>query len=149
MKLTKLIKRVGIDGVEMTNYVGILDGSGKTWGVRIPDLPGCYGGGASAEAAIEDAASAAREWLAQQLSKGLAQPKARNLAAIIKADEIDASNQETAVIISVILDSGRTVRANLTFDAGLLEAIDNEAQNRGLTRSAFLASAARERLGLR
>ena len=58
----------------MTNYVGILDGSGKTWGVRIPDLPGCYGGGASAEAAIDDAASAAREWLAQQLSKGLAQP---------------------------------------------------------------------------
>ena len=149
MKLTKLIKRVGIDGVEMTNYVGILDGSGKTWGVRIPDLPGCYGGGASAEAAIEDAGSAAREWLAQRLSKGLAQPKARNLAAIIKAGEIDASNQETAVIISVILDFGRTVRANLTFDAGLLEAIDNEAQNRGLTRSAFLASAARERLGLR
>ena len=133
----------------MTNYVGILDGSGKTWGVRIPDFPGCYGGGASAEAAIEDAASAAREWLAQQLSKGLAQPKARNLAAMIKASDIDASNQETAVIISVILDSGRTVRANLTFDAGLLEAIDNEAQNRGLTRSAFLASAARERLGLR
>ena len=149
MKLTKLIKQVEVDGVEMTNYVGILDGSGKTWGVRIPDLPGCYGGGASAEAAIDDAASAAREWLAQQLSKGLAQPKARNLAAIIKAGEIDASNQETAVIISVILDSGRTVRANLTFDAGLLEAIDNEAQNRGLTRSAFLASAARERLGLR
>lgn len=142
-------KRVGYDGVEMTNYVGILDGAGKTWGVRIPDLPGCYGGGANAEGAIEDAASAAREWLAQQLGKDLAQPKARNLAAIIKAGEIDASNQETAVIISVILDSGRTVRANLTFDAGLLEAIDNEAQNRGLTRSAFLASAARERLGLR
>ncbi len=133
----------------MTNYIGILDGTGKTWGVRIPDLPGCYGGGASAETAIEDATSAAREWLAQQLSKSLAQPKARNLAAIIKAGEFDASNNETAVMLSVILDAGRTVRANLTFDAGLLEAIDEEAQNRGLTRSAFLASAARERLGLR
>ena len=133
----------------MTNYVGVLDGSGKTWGVRIPDLPGCYGGGASAEAAIEDATSAAREWVAQQLSKGLAQPKNRNLAAIIKASEFDAGNNETAVMLSVILDAGRTVRANLTFDAGLLEAIDEEAQNRGLTRSAFLASAARERLGLR
>ena len=133
----------------MTNYVGILDGSEKTWGVRIPDLEGCYSSGASAEAAIEDAASAAHEWLAQRLSKGLPQPKARNLAAIIKADEIDAGNQETAVIISAILDAGRTVRANLTFDAGLLEANDNEAQNRGLTRSAYLASAARERLGLR
>ena len=133
----------------MTNYVGVLDGSGKTWGVRIPDMPGCYGGGASAEAAIVDATSAAREWLAQQLSKGQTQPKARNLAAIIKADEFDAANNETAVLLSVILDAGRTVRANLTFDAGLLEAIDEEAENRGLTRSAFLASAARERLGLR
>jgi predicted RNase H-like HicB family nuclease len=133
----------------MTNYVGVLDGGGKIWGVRIPDLAGCYGGGATAEAAIEDAKSAAREWMAQQLSKGLAQPKARNLAAIIKAGEFDAGNDETAVMISVILDAGRTVRANLTFDAGLLEAIDEAAQNRGLTRSAFLASAARERLGLR
>ena len=25
----------------MTYYVGILDGRGKVWGVRIPDLPGC------------------------------------------------------------------------------------------------------------
>ena len=36
----------------MTQYVGILDGAGKTQGVRLPDLPGCYGGGATMEAAI-------------------------------------------------------------------------------------------------
>lgn len=133
----------------MTNYVGILDGSGRTWGVRIPDLPGCYGGGSNAEAALDDATSAAREWLAHHLSKGEAQPKARSLAQIIKAGELDPANNETAVMLAVILDAGRTVRANLTFDAGLLEAIDTEAQKRGLTRSAFLASAARERLGVR
>ena len=132
----------------MTNYVGILDGGGEAWGVRIPDLPGCYGGGATAEAALEDATSAAREWLAHQLGKGAAQPKARSLADIIGAGELDPANNETAVMISVILDAGRTVRANVTFDAGLLEAIDNESQKRGLTRSAFLASAARDRLGV-
>ena len=44
----------------MTQYIGVLDGSGKTYGVRIPDLPGCYGGGATPEAAITDAMSAAR-----------------------------------------------------------------------------------------
>jgi metal-responsive CopG/Arc/MetJ family transcriptional regulator len=48
--------------------------------------------------------------------------------------------------VPVVLDSGRTVRANLTFDAGLLEAVDAEAARRGLTRSAFMASAVRERL---
>ena len=141
-------KRAGFEGASVTNYVGILDGGGKTWGVRIPDLPGCYGGGATAEAALEDATSAAREWLAHHLGKGNAQPKARSLAQIIKAGELETASNETAVMLAVILDAGRTVRANVTFDAGLLEAIDNESQKRGLTRSAFLASAARERLGV-
>lgn len=132
----------------MTHYVGILDGIGKTYGVRIPDLPGCYGGGKSAEDAIADAVSAAREWLAHSLAKGGMQPKARSLSQIAKAGEIDTASNEVAVMLSVVLDAGRTVRANLTFDAGLLEAIDAEASKRGITRSAFLSSAARERLHL-
>ena len=49
-------------------------------------------------------------------------------------------------MIPLLLDSGRTVRANVTFDAALLEAIDAAAQARGLTRSAFLASAARDKI---
>jgi Ribbon-helix-helix protein, copG family len=35
------------------------------------------------------------------------------------------------------------VKANISLDAGLLEAIDEEAERRGITRSGFLASAAR------
>lgn len=130
----------------MTQYVGVLDGGGKAFGVRIPDLPGCYGGGASAEAAIADAMSAAREWLGHREKKGEGPPKPRSMAQLLKAGEIDAARNEAAVMVPVVLDAGRTVRANLTFDAGLLAAIDAEAARRGLTRSAFLASAARERL---
>ena len=132
----------------MTQYVGILDGAGKTYGIRIPDLVGCYGGGPTPEAAIADATSAARDWLSHRESKGEAVPKARTMAQILKTETIDAQQNEVAVLLSVILDTGRTVRANLTFDAGLLKAIDAEATRRGLTRSAFLASAARERLEL-
>jgi predicted RNase H-like HicB family nuclease len=132
----------------MAQYVGILDGKGKAWGVRIPDLPGCYGGGASPEAAIADAMSAAREWIGHKAAKGEAPPSPRTVAQISKQGEIDTRRGEAAVIVPVVLDAGRTVRANLTFDAGLLEAIDAEAARRGLTRSAFLASAARERLGI-
>jgi predicted RNase H-like HicB family nuclease len=130
----------------MTNYVGILDGKGKVWGVRIPDLPGCYGGGAAPEAAIADAMSAAREWIAHRLAKGKPAPKPRTMTQILNAGEADAAKGEAAVIIPVVLDEGRTVRADPTFDAGLLAAIDAEAERRGLTRSAFLASAARERM---
>jgi predicted RNase H-like HicB family nuclease len=133
---------------KMTQYIGVLDGGGKSFGIRIPDLKGCYGAGASAEAALSDAMSAAREWLGHRALKNEAPPKPRNMAQLLKAGEIEAARNEIAVLIPVVLDQGRTVRANLTFDAGLLSAIDAEASRRGLTRSAFLASAARERLEL-
>src|SRR5271154_3460570 len=42
-------------------YVGVLDGAGSVWGVRVPDIPGCVGGVATAEAAIADAAEALRD----------------------------------------------------------------------------------------
>jgi predicted RNase H-like HicB family nuclease len=45
----------------MICFVGILDGAGDVWGVRVPDVPGCYGGGATPEQAIDDAISALRE----------------------------------------------------------------------------------------
>ena len=45
-----------------------------------------------------------------------------------------------------MLDAGRPVKANLSLDAGLLDPIDEAAERRGLTRSAFLASAAREKI---
>ena len=53
---------------------------------------------------------------------------------------------ESTVIIPVVLDDGLSVRANLTIDAGLLEAIDTAASRAGVTRSAFVANAAREKL---
>jgi hypothetical protein len=92
--------------------------------------------------------SAAREWISHRAVKGEAAPAPRSMAQILKTEEIDPVQNEVAVIVPVVLDAGRTVRASLTFDAGLLAAIDAEATRRGLTRSAFLASAARERLEL-
>ena len=49
-------------------YVGILEGAGEGWGVRVPDCPGCHGRGATADAAISDAISALRECAAQMAS---------------------------------------------------------------------------------
>lgn len=130
----------------MTHYVGILDGSEVVWGVRVPDLPGCHGGGASPEEAIADVTSAVREWAEARLAKHLPLPGSRTVAELLKQGEIDIASGESAVMIPVLIDSGRPVRANLSLDAGLLAAIDEEAGRRGLTRSAFIASAAREKI---
>jgi predicted RNase H-like HicB family nuclease len=130
----------------MAHYVGILDGAGGTWGVRVPDLPGCHGGGETAEAAIADAVSAAREWAEHRHAKTRTLPAARGLAQIIADEKADLQPHEMAVMIPVFVESGRPVRANLSLDASLLAAIDEAAKARGLTRSAFVASAAREKI---
>lgn len=85
----------------MTQYIGILDGNRKTYGVRIPDLPGCYGAGRSPEAALTDAMSAAREWLAYRATKGQTPPKPRTMAQILKAEEINPAANEMAAFIAV------------------------------------------------
>jgi predicted RNase H-like HicB family nuclease len=128
----------------MTYYVGVLDGGGDVWGVRIPDLPGCVGGGKTPEAAIADAAEALRDVLAHKREGGFPAQQPSSLSEVVASGEIGES--ESAVMIPLLLDSGRTVRANVSLDAALLGAIDAAAKERGLSRSAFLASAAREKI---
>jgi predicted RNase H-like HicB family nuclease len=125
-------------------YVGILDGTKKVWGVRFPDFPGCYGAGSTPASAIADATSALRVFAAAMVASGEAVPKSRT------PDELEADERpgkgESLVVIPLLLDKGRTTKANVSIDAGLLEAIDAEAERRGLTRSAFLASAALDKI---
>jgi len=128
----------------MTLYVGILDGSGDAWGVRIPDCPGAYGAGETADLAMTNAGKGLATWAEATIKDGASLPTVRSLEEIVAAGEVGPG--EAAVLIPLLRDSGRTVRANVTFDAGLLEAIDEAADRRGLTRSAFLASAAREKI---
>ncbi len=128
----------------MTTFIGILDGAGDVWGVRIPDVPGCVGAGATPDEAITDAGDALREVTAYKQRCGYGVPAPSSLEDILATGEI--AQGETVVMLPLVLDEGRTVRANLTFDAGLLNAIDEEARRRGVTRSAFLAGAARDKL---
>lgn len=132
----------------MSYYVAILDGSRNVWGVRFPDFPGCCGGGETPDSAIADATSALREFAADMARDVETFPAPRSLADIIADAEaaFDPASGETAVMIPLLLDSARTVRANLSIDAGLLAQIDAEAARRGLTRSAFLASAALDKI---
>jgi predicted RNase H-like HicB family nuclease len=130
----------------MTYYVGILDGDKDVWGVSIPDVPGCYGGGSTPEAAIADATSALREVAAHQAANGVALAAPRGMRHILNDASVGLSGTESLVMVPLLLDRGRSVKANISLDAGLLEAIDAEAERAGLTRSSFLASAALDKI---
>ncbi|HZK99030.1 MAG TPA: type II toxin-antitoxin system HicB family antitoxin [Caulobacteraceae bacterium] len=129
------------------NFVGILDGTAERWGVRFPDLDGCVSVGSTPDEAIASATEVLRDVLAHKGGGGHDLPRARSLADVLASGELGPG--ETPVLIPALLDAGRSVRANVTFDAGLLAEIDPAAKSRALTRSAFLASAAREKIEAR
>ena len=132
----------------MARYGAIVDGKRGAYGVVIPDLPGCTAMGRTVDEALANAASAARAWAEVALADGMSIPKPRALEALRNEPEVIAEIAAggTLALVSVILDSGRPAKANLSLDAGLLEAIDQAAAAKGLTRSAFIASAARDKI---
>lgn len=88
-------------------YIGILDGDGDVWGVRIPDFPGVHGGGATAEDAVADAVSALREVGAAMVAKGEELPPPRTLAEIVagKDASLNAKQGESVVRLPLLLDA--------------------------------------------
>jgi hypothetical protein len=71
-------------------------------------------------------------------------PQPSSHADILARDDVREELKGGAFLVRIPLvrDDTRTVRANITMEAGTLAAIDAAAKRRGLTRSAFLASAA-------
>ena len=110
----------------MTYFVGILDGAGDTWGVTVPDMPGCHGGGATVDAAVADAIQAVSAWADHRVAAGQVLPVARTVTEILADDTVafDASAGEATVMLPLVLEARRPVRANISLDAGVLEAID-------------------------
>ena len=132
----------------MARYGAIVDGKRGAYGVVIPDLPGCTAMGKTVDEALASAGSAARAWAEAVLAQGGTIPKPRAIEALRRDADVKAEIAEggTFAIVPVVLDSGRPAKANLSIDAALLEAIDEAAEIKGLTRSAFIASAAREKI---
>ena len=132
----------------MTRYVALVDGKPGAYGVTVPDLPGCTSAAATTDEALRRATEAVQLWAEDALADGETLPEARTAEALRADPEVAAALAEGAAlaIVPLILDAGRPAKANLSLDAGLLAEIDEAAAARGLTRSAFLASAAREKI---
>jgi predicted RNase H-like HicB family nuclease len=84
-------------------YVGVLDIAKDMWGIRIPDFPGCVGGGATAEEAIADVTAALRDVAAHKREGGFAIAQASTLAEVVASGEIGAG--EYVVMIPLLLNS--------------------------------------------
>jgi predicted RNase H-like HicB family nuclease len=132
----------------MARYVALIDGKRGAYGVVVPDLPGCTSAGKTIDQAYQNAIEAVRLWVEDAEASGEKLPRQRTLEALRADSDVATALAAGAavVLVPVLRDSGRSVRANLSLDAGLLEAIDEAADAHGLTRSAFIATAAREKI---
>jgi predicted RNase H-like HicB family nuclease len=115
----------------------------SAYGVSFPDLSGVF----SAADEEEDIIANAMEAL-ELYAEDAELPEPSTIEAVVARPEIRRELAAGAFIVRVpLLDNDtRVVRANVTFEAGMLRAIDETAQRRGLTRSAFLASCARKEI---
>jgi predicted RNase H-like HicB family nuclease len=125
----------------MRQFIGLIHKEPDSdYGVSFPDFPGVVTAGAT----LDEARALAEEALAFHL-EGLAEdgdaiPEPSSLEAVMA----DPDNRGgVAILVAVKADPCRSVRVNITLPQELLAQIDRYAQQHGLTRSRFLAQAAK------
>jgi predicted RNase H-like HicB family nuclease len=131
------------------NYVAVIEKEpDSAYGVWFPDVEGCFSAGDTLDEAVANAVAALRQHAEAIESAGRSVPPARSIEEVLDDEDVAASVEGGAVLFAVPLlaDAGRTVRINISLDKALVDQIDTAASARGLTRSAFLAQAAREKI---
>ncbi len=115
----------------------------SAYGIQFPDFPGVFSAADDLDAIIPNAIEALSLYAEDEDL-----PLPSEHAAVVSRPDIRAALAEGAWLVQIPLIDVDTavVRANVTFERGLLRAIDYTAKARGLTRAAFLASAARREI---
>ena len=128
-------------------YVSFIHRDDVGYGVSFPDFPGCVSVGETVDDAIRHGGEALAFHVEGLVADGEPIPAPRSIDAIKVDPELgDWRREADLVLIPLLLDRGSSRRVNISLDRGLLEAIDDEARQRRMTRSAFLATAARREI---
>ena len=128
----------------MRQYIALIHKDADSdYGVSFPDLPGCVTAGTD----LDDARSMAAEALALHveglLEDGEAVPEPSSLEAVMAHRE---SRDAVAILVPLADGQVRAVRVNITLPEPDLKAIDQFAEEHGLTRSGFLLRAAKREM---
>jgi predicted RNase H-like HicB family nuclease len=123
-------------------FVAIIERAEEGFGVFVPDFPGCTSGADTVDEAARGIAEALRGHVELMIQDRDPLPEPTPIEDIPHDPE---AREAARVLVSVDLP-GKAVRVNVSFDEGLLARIDAVAAGRGVSRSAFLADAARAKL---
>lgn len=113
----------------------------SAFGVHFPDLPGCYSAADDLDQLLPNAIEAMSLWFEDQdVVTSSPVERVRELAAD------DLAEGAFLVMVPWIGRNRKPARVNISIDQAMLAAIDSAAATRRLTRSAFLAEAARNEI---
>ncbi|KPH68455.1 type II toxin-antitoxin system HicB family antitoxin [Novosphingobium sp. ST904] len=126
----------------MKYFYAIMEQDGDSaYGVTFPDLPGCFSAADTAEEILPNACEALELWFDDQDE---VEPSRLDQIKAAAAEALGAG--ATIIAVPRIVNDHRVARVNLSLERGILDAIDKAAAERRLTRSAFVAQAARNEI---
>ena len=114
----------------------------SAYGVHFPDLPGCFSAGDT----LEELLPMATEAVSLHLEGEMTLPVPSDIETIRALAAEDLAEGAFLILVAHIRNTGAPARVNISLDRGMLDAIDIAASARKLTRSAFLAQAARNEI---
>lgn len=129
-------------GTAMKTFIAIVHkDTDSAYGIQFPDVPGCFSAADTLDALLPNAVEALALWFED------ADPiTPRDLSEIAAETADQIADGAMLVAVPLITNAARPVRVNVSLDRGVLDAIDTAARGRNLTRSAFLAEAARNEI---
>ena len=120
------------------HYVAVIDKDpDSAYGIRFPEVPGCFSGADTFEEIVPNAIEA----LSLFFEDSEPVPP-RGLEAVREQVAEDIANGAVLMMIPYVHDRKRVVRVNLSLEKGFLDTLDEAARMRGMTRSAFVQKAA-------
>ncbi|MDP9056744.1 MAG: type II toxin-antitoxin system HicB family antitoxin [Pseudomonadota bacterium] len=126
----------------MKTFIAVVHKDPKSaYGVSFPDLPGCFSAADTLEALLPNACEALSLWFEDSDAV-----VPRDIAAIRSEVADDLAQGAFLLAVPRVSNAGKSVRVNLSLDRGTVEAIDAAAASRRMTRSAFVAEAARNEI---
>ena len=116
-----------------------MGGPKKSWGVVVPDLPGCFSAANSGiDEAIENAKEAIELWIEVALDQEMEIPRPSMITDLQKKKEYKGWIWAVAEVDPALL-SDEIERINITLPKRVLSRLDAKAKKAGETRSGFIA----------
>jgi len=116
-----------------------MGGPKKSWGVVVPDLPGCFSAADSGiDEAIENTKEAIELWIEVVLDKEMEIPRPSMITDLQKKKEYKGWIWAVAEVDPALL-SDEIERINITLPKRVLSRLDAKAKKAGESRSGFIA----------